>query len=214
MTVAVFGAKGRLGKKVMELAAKRHKTLAIDIGEGCIAAADFDGECDVVIDFSCAAATSDVCEFCLRHNCPLVTGVTGRNEAQQRQIDELGKRLPVVAKANFSVGVELLRQITQLAANLADGWDCEIVEIHRKGKADAPSGTAKMLASAACEGKSFGRVTVHSLRCGSNFGRHSVIFATEGESVTLTHQAENAEIFAKGALLQAEKLAEQHLSKV
>ena len=207
MRIAVFGAAGRVGSKVVELATKRgHTVYPIELGDNWQQVKSTDITIDAVIDFSTAAATHDVCDFCRRYRCPLVTGVTGRNVDQQSELDALASELTVVAKANFSQGVDMLHRICEIVAKELSNWDCEIVEIHRKGKLDAPSGTAKSLAAVVARQKSFKKVTTHSLRCGSNFGRHEVIFATNSESLTLTHQAENVEIFALGAIVEAEKL--------
>ncbi len=204
MNIAVFGAEGRTGSAAVRIAKGRgHYVVPIEKETRTEQIAD---RVDVVIDFSAANATKDVCEFCLARNAPLVTGVTGRNEQEQAELQALRERLPTVERSNFSEGVQTLAELVKYAAETLADWDCEIVEIHRKGKRDSPSGTAKMLAAVAAKRKSFSKVTVHSLRCGGNFGRHSVIFATEGESLTLTHQAENADIFARGAVICAEKL--------
>ncbi len=202
MKFVVFGSDGRVGSRVCELAKKRGHTV-VPV-EKNTPESSFGSGIDAVIDFSVPEATKRVCELCLEQGCPLITGVTGRNEQQQALIDALAKRLPVTAKANFSQGVEMLYKLVALAATL-DEWDCEIVEIHRKNKLDSPSGTAKKLAATAARAKSFKKVTVHSLRCGSCFGTHTIVFATQGESLTLTHQAENCDIFARGALAEAEK---------
>lgn len=202
MKIAVWGAKGRVGSKVVEIAAKRgHTVYPIDLDSQHI-----DSSIDVVIDFSTATATNDVCNFCLEHHCALVSGVTGRNKQQEGLIAELEKHVTVVTKANFSVGVAMLEKISEIVARELADWDCEIVETHRKGKLDSPSGTAKKLACEIAQTKSFKKVTIHSLRCGSNFGKHEIVFATEGESLTLTHQAEDVEIFARGAVITAEKI--------
>ena len=250
MNIAVFGAKGRVGSKVVEIAKQRgHTVTPIDIknnklseknqlispvGEDletnisvrnikslpnnniendsptgydcCVCVAEESNKIDVVIDFSTAAATQDVCNFCRQHRCALVSGVTGRNEEQQQLIDCLSSELPVVCKSNFSVGVNMLHRLSEIVAKELADWDCEIVEIHRRGKLDSPSGTAKSLASTIAQQKNFKRVTTHALRCGSNFGKHEIVFATNGESLTLTHQAENVEIFALGSVLECEKL--------
>lgn len=209
MNIAVFGAKGRVGSKVVEIAEKRgHKVYTIDIKNDAKSTKNSNtyARIDVTIDFSVAAATKELCDFCRLHNCPLVSGVTGRNEQQEKEIEQLSNELPVVCKSNFSFGVGMLHRICELVAKELPNWDCEIVEIHRRGKLDAPSGTAKSLAATVAQQKSFKKVTIHSLRCGSNFGKHEIVFATNGESLTLTHQAENVEIFALGAVLEAEKL--------
>lgn len=221
MNIAVFGAKGRVGSKVVELAKKRgHTVLAIDIKDteknneqyhavptSKTTSVPVDTEkIDAVIDFSTADATHEVCNFCKSNRCALISGVTGRNQQQSAEIANLSRQLPVVCKANFSVGVEILHRLCEIVAKELPDWDCEIVETHRKGKLDAPSGTAKSIATRICRQKSFKKVIVHALRCGSNFGRHEVTFATNGESLTLTHQAEGVEIFALGAIIEAENL--------
>lgn len=219
MIVAVFGAEGRVGSAAVRIARQRgHVVVPIDIkyGENREKHTETDlrkentvknaERIDVVVDFSVAEATAEVCEFCRAHRCPLVTGVTGRDEKQCSQLEALAAELPVVAKANFSEGVNLLLRLVEETAKALYDWDCEIVETHRREKKDAPSGTAIKLAAVVAQRKNFSKVTVHSLRCGSNFGRHSVIFAANGESLTLTHQAESTDIFAKGAIKQAELL--------
>ncbi|MCH5159216.1 MAG: 4-hydroxy-tetrahydrodipicolinate reductase [Clostridiales bacterium] len=204
MNIAVFGARGRIGRKVVEIATGRgHNVWKIDRDwqENAL------GNVDTVIDFATADATKEVCEFCKAHNSALVSGVTGRNDEQLRQIDELSAILPTVCKANFSLGVNMLYELAETAAKKLADWDCEIVEIHHRNKTDSPSGTAKQLAGIIAKEHSFKKVTVHALRAGSNHGNHTVIFAANGESLTLTHQAESRDIFARGAVLEAERLA-------
>jgi len=204
MNIAVFGACGRVGKSVVKLAKEKgHRVYEIDKNEQKNALK----EIDAAIDFSAPEATEKVCGFCIEHGCPLVTGVTGRNASQDKLIDELKNHVTVIAENNFSKGIETLISLCRIAASQLKNWDAEIVETHRKGKADSPSGTAKSIAASIVETKgSFSAASVHSLRCGTNFGRHAVVFGGRGESLTLTHQAENVEIFALGAIEEAEKL--------
>ncbi len=198
MNIAVFGAKGRVGSAVVRLA-KGHNIWQIDKNWN-VSPLD---KVDVAIDFALPSATKDVVEFCKLHCCPLVTGVTGRNGSQLQLIDELAQQVAVVAKDNFCQGIMMLEKVCKQLAQDCN-WDCEIVETHHKNKIDSPSGTAKMLATNILKARGeFSKVTVHSLRVGSNFGRHVVVFGTSGESLTITHQAENVDIFAKGALQTA-----------
>ena len=207
MNIAVFGARGRMGKKVVEIAQRRgHSVWQID--------KDWEqnplGKVDVVIDFATADATKEVCDFCKTHRSHLVSGVTGRNEEQLELIEDLAAELTVVCKANFSEGVNILYELVESLAKKLSEWDCEIVETHHRNKVDSPSGTAKELAGIIAKGSSFKKVTVHALRSGSNLGRHTIVFATNGESLTLTHQAENRDIFARGAVLEAEKVIKRN----
>ncbi|MBO5867050.1 MAG: hypothetical protein J6Q55_03265, partial [Clostridia bacterium] len=106
MNIAVFGAKGRVGSAVVRLA-KGHEVWQID--------KDFEQnplqKVDVAVDFSLPCATGKVVDFCKRHHCALVTGVTGRNADEQALIDQLSQEVTVVAKDNFSQGVSLLEQL-------------------------------------------------------------------------------------------------------
>ena len=195
MNIALFGAKGRVGSAVVRLA-KGHNLWQID-KDWSVNPLE---KVDVAIDFALPCATEQVVDFCKAHHCPLVTGVTGRNSSQLQLIEELSEMVRVVAKDNFSQGIKLLNDICMYLC-CSYNWDTEIVEIHHKNKIDTPSGTAKMLASTIAQSKGeFGKVTVHSLRVGSNFGGHVVVFGTSGESLTITHQAESVDVFAKGAL--------------
>ena len=235
MVIAVFGANGRVGKQTVKAATERgHCVYGIDADGAYLYQAKAHSQCadnaapikaiktddglvdteiDAVIDYSTASATQQVCEFCLKHRCALVSGVTGRNDEQTQLVKQLSASVPVVCKANFSTGIAALTEICRQLALMLPDWDCEIVEIHRREKTDAPSGTAKQLAATLAQRKSFTQTAVHSLRAGSNFGCHCVVLASKGESLTLTHQAENVDIFAYGAVKQAEKTVAERLAK-
>jgi 4-hydroxy-tetrahydrodipicolinate reductase len=150
---------------------------------------------------------------------PLVTGVTGLGELSESWLAEYARRAPTFWAANFSVGVALLRRLSALAASsLGAGFDAELYELHHRHKLDAPSGTARVLAEAVCEGKrSAGEVDAHvSLtpttprdasavqvsagRGGGVFGDHTVLFLGESEQIELKHRALNRQVFASGAL--------------
>jgi 4-hydroxy-tetrahydrodipicolinate reductase len=125
-----------------------------------------------------------------------------------------------VRSGNMSVGVNLLAALTRRAASaLGPDFDIEILEMHHRMKVDAPSGTALLLGEAAAQGRGVslkdhsarardgltgarraGDLGFASLRGGTVVGDHSVIFAGEGERVTLSHQAEDRALFARGAL--------------
>jgi 4-hydroxy-tetrahydrodipicolinate reductase len=52
-------------------------------------------------------------------------------------------------------------------------------------------------------------IGMHSLRGGDVVGDHTVIFATEGERLELTHKAASRDTFAKGALRAAQWVVKQ-----
>ncbi len=200
MKIVVFGANGRVGSQVCRLAEKFHTVIKVEKGNICREKAD------VCINFSVAEATEEVYNYCRTYDVPLVDGVTGRNSEQQRLIDNLAESVQVIHKDNFALGIGAIENACVQIAKILTNFDVEIVELHKKGKKDAPSGTAKMLAGKIARQKHFGTVTTHSLRMADAVGTHTVIFCGEGETLTLTHTATSVETFAKGALSCAETL--------
>lgn len=202
MNIAVFGACGKVGRKVCQVAKQRgHTVFAIEKSTPLP-----NVNVDAVIDFSIPTATQQVCDFCKTHHCALISGVTGRSEEQQRLLCELQKTNAVCTSSNFSQGMPTVEQLCKACAAL--GWDCAITETHRKGKLDAPSGTAKKLAAIIAQNGT-PIVETHSLRLGDTVGTHQIIFSGTGESICITHNVQNATCFALGAVKTAEKLAEK-----
>ena len=123
----------------------------------------------------------------------------------------------------MSLGVNLLTQVVkQVAAALDADYDIEVIEGHHRHKVDAPSGTALMLGEAAAEGRGValadvadrgrdgitgarerGAIGFHAIRGGDIVGEHDVLFAAEGERLTLRHVASDRSVFARGALKAA-----------
>ncbi|MBB3981018.1 4-hydroxy-tetrahydrodipicolinate reductase [Sphingobium fontiphilum] len=177
----------------------------------------------VLIDFSVPGALGAHLEACIAAKKPIVIGTTGLEHVHHALIDEAATLIPVLQTGNTSLGVNLLAALVeQAAASLADDWDIEIVEMHHRHKVDAPSGTALLLGEAAARGRGItladhkesgrdgitgararGAIGFAALRGGSVAGDHSVILATEGESIALSHRAENRGIFARGAIRAA-----------
>ena len=130
---------------------------------------------------------------------------------------------------NFSIGVNTLFWLTAKTAEiLGKDYDLEVVEMHHRLKQDAPSGTAKHLGEILAQqsGLSYSKDTLHgrhgiigprtdkeigmhSMRGGDVIGDHTVIYASSGERVELTHKASSRDTFANGALRAATWLDDQ-----
>ena len=52
-------------------------------------------------------------------------------------------------------------------------------------------------------------IGIHAIRAGDVVGEHTVIFATKGERLEITHRAQSREAFANGAMLAIQWVAEQ-----
>jgi 4-hydroxy-tetrahydrodipicolinate reductase len=183
---------------------------------------------DVVIDFSSPAATAGLINLAVAAGKPLVIGTTGHSADEKKRLLALAARVPTVWAGNFSVGVNLLFALTARAARvLGDDYDAELIEMHHRHKKDAPSGTAVRLLELILEARQLGpdalrhgrsgltgertrkEVGVHALRGGDVVGDHTVIFASPGERIELTHKASDRAIFAKGALRAAQWVVNQ-----
>jgi 4-hydroxy-tetrahydrodipicolinate reductase len=178
---------------------------------------------DVVVDFTTPAATAAHAAICAQAGCAAVIGTTGLDAAALGALDAAAVDVPVVWAPNFSVGVNLSLQLLRLAAAvLGDDADVEIVEMHHRHKVDAPSGTAlrmgevvaealgRDLAAVAEHGRSGlagararAAIGFHALRGGDVVGDHTVVFASEGERIEISHRASNRMTFAAGAIRAA-----------
>ena len=179
--------------------------------------------CDVLVDFSTPDALAAHLDAAVAAGRPIVIGTTGLTAEHQQAIDRAAAKVAVLQSANMSLGVNLLAHLVrETAARLGPEWDIEIVEMHHRGKVDAPSGTALLLGAAAAAGRGvkldevsdrgrdgmtgargIGHVGFASLRGGSVAGDHQIIFAGDGERLELGHRAESRDIFARGSIKAA-----------
>jgi len=160
---------------------------------------------DVLVDFSRPEAFDRVLALAVARNAAFVSGTTGLSESQRDALARAAEQVPACWASNFSLGVAVLAQLVGRAARTLQGWDCDIVEAHHAGKVDAPSGTALTLGEAAGEGGAEPRYA--SLRAGDIVGEHLVQFTGAGERIELVHRATNRDVFARGALHVASRLA-------
>lgn len=223
--LVVIGARGRVGRRLVALAAEHGFDVAAEVDQdGPALDAALAARTDVVIDFSSIAQAPATLAFCTAYRLPLVFGPTGLGAEQRAAIAAAGEHIPLVFSPNFSFGVQVLLQLVSEAARLLDdqSWDIEIVETHHRKKVDAPSGTALELARhiATARGTALeaiakhgrdgvtgvrpvGELGIHAVRGGTVVGDHSVSFFGGSEVITLEHRAQDRDIFAHGALKAA-----------
>lgn len=218
LRILIHGASGRMGQALLRLAAERPdlqvvaavsrrvESRAID-GIPQFASSELAGvpAFDVAIDFSLPEGFEGVLAACRSRGAALVSGTTGLSARQQEALQSAASSIAILWSANFSLGVAVLNDLVERAASALAGWDCDIVESHHVHKQDAPSGTALALGAAAQRGGAQPRYA--SLRAGDIVGEHLVQFTTLGERIELVHRATNRDIFARGALHAASRLA-------
>ncbi|CUH16177.1 4-hydroxy-tetrahydrodipicolinate reductase [Jannaschia seosinensis] len=180
-------------------------------------------QAQAVIDFTTPAATIAMSELTAQARAVHVIGTTGLTPEDLGALDRAARHATIIRAGNMSLGVNLLVQLVrEVAGALGPDYDIEIVEAHHRHKVDAPSGTALMLGEAAAEGRGVtldsvadrgrdgitgarreGAIGFHAIRGGDIVGEHDVLFAAEGEQVTLRHRATDRSVFARGALRAA-----------
>jgi 4-hydroxy-tetrahydrodipicolinate reductase len=221
--IIINGYKGRMGRALLDCAGQLSDcsiTGQVDQGDNLETVL---AQGDVVIEFSFHNVTADVASLCAKHHKALVIGTTGHTPEEKARITKFAAQIPIVWASNYSTGVNTLFWLTRKAAEiLGPDFDLEVVEMHHRLKKDAPSGTAATLLEILSEARRLqlpqalrhGRegitgertsqeIGVHSLRGGDVVGDHTVIFASNGERVELTHKASSRDTFAHGALRAA-----------
>ena len=178
---------------------------------------------DAIIDFTIPAATRGHAGLAAETGTALVIGTTGLDGKDNEAIDAAAEKVAIVQAGNMSVGINLLcGLVEQVAAILGPEFDIEVLEMHHRHKIDAPSGTALMLGEAAAHGRHVdladvsqrvrdgetgarraGDIGFATLRGGSVIGEHTVMFASEGERIEITHKASDRALFSNGAVRAA-----------
>lgn len=177
---------------------------------------------DVAIDFSQAEAVLDHVEILSEAKKNIVLGTTGwysQKNTVFALVDKAGTGL--VWGSNFSAGMQILFQLTALAAsatNTFNDYDIALTEVHHNRKADHPSGTALQLANIILEksqvkksvitGSPYGKIDteslqISSLRIGDVAGTHTIYLDSSFDTIEITHRAKNRSGFAAGAVLAA-----------
>ncbi len=222
MRVIVNGAAGAMGLELQKLLKSGYcggeiaALVDTRAGEGIVS--DFSqisAPADIVIDFSFHTATAAAADYAVSHGLPLVIGTTGHTEEERAHILRAAEQIPVFYSGNMSLGVAVLCKLVKDAARVFPDADIEILEVHHNRKADAPSGTALMLAKAAaaerpdaevkCGRAGVGRrqkedIGISSIRLGNTVGIHEVMISTGTQTLTLKHEAHDRALFAQGGM--------------
>ena len=179
---------------------------------------------DVIIDFSLPEATMNVIKSAVMYKIPMVIATINISEEQQKIIDEASKEIKIFKSANMSYEIKVMEDILRMVAPKLKEYDIEIVEEHHNRKADAPSGTAKLLANAINDSlggnmeivkeydakREKNQIGVHSVRGGNIVGVHTVKFIGMSDELEITHRAQSRDMFAEGAIKAAKWLIENN----
>ena len=219
----ILTGRGKMGRLIQETAQAAGDQIEAAFGrEDLDRLGQLGRVADVVIDFSRPEALPEIASYVRRTGTPLLSGTTGFTPAQLSQLEALGAWAPVLWSANFSLGIAVLyRALAAVSGVLKPDFDIELTETHHNQKADAPSGTAKLLLEALDPAHAltpvYGRegvtgrrrkdeIGVHALRGGTVAGTHTIHFFGPDEELEFTHRAASRQIFVNGALHMARLL--------
>lgn len=229
MRILVNGACGRMGNELLKLISQGYEGSELAGGADIFSndekitktLDEFDGQADVLIDFSHFSQTRTVVDYAIKRKMSLVIATTGQSEEDLKYIQAGAKEIPIFFSANMSLGVALLVDLAKKTAAAFPDADIEIVETHHNRKVDAPSGTALMIAAGLKEVRpqahfNLGRsghgkrdkdeIGISSIRMGNIVGEHEVLVSTDTQTISLKHQAHSRALFAEGALTAAKYL--------
>jgi 4-hydroxy-tetrahydrodipicolinate reductase len=153
-----------------------------------------------------------------------IVATTGWDDGRSALHDALcAHGASAVVAPNFSLGVAIFLRIVDVAGGLfgpLDAFEPFVVEWHRRGKADRPSGTAREIARRLLAARparwrlpeSTGGgggpdvLELVGIRAGASPGMHLVGFDAPGETIELRHTARDRSAYASGALAAADWL--------
>jgi len=187
------------------------------------------GDFDVLVDFTSPDATLKHIEICQSAGKKMIIGTTGFSEEQKKVIADASNTIAIVFAPNMSIGVNLcLKLIEQASTIIGEDSDIEIIEAHHRHKKDAPSGTALKMGEVVADtlGRKLEDVAVYgregqtgerdsktigfeTIRAGDIVGDHTVMFASEGERIEITHKSSSRMTYGKGAVRAALWLADK-----
>ena len=231
MKVLINGCNGKMGQEVAE-AVRLAQDMDVVCGVDRIDTGDnkfpvftnvsnIDIIPDVIIDFSVPEATFGILEFAKKNHIPIVIATTGFSDNEMKKIEKISENIPIFKSANMSYEINLMAKIIREVALKLENSDIEIVETHHNRKIDSPSGTALILADSINEAlnnemtykydrhskrekRTKNEIGIHSIRGGTEVGKHSVIFFGDNESFEITHNCTSRSVFARGAIKAAE----------
>jgi 4-hydroxy-tetrahydrodipicolinate reductase len=166
-------------------------------------------EADVLVDFTVPETALANARQAVAAGVHVVIGTTGFDLAQLQGLTGAN----VFVAPNFAIGAVLMMQFAaQAAKHMARA---EIVELHREGKLDKPSGTAARTAALMSEavGGDY-EVPIHSVRLPGLVAHQEVILGDVGQTLTIRHDSIDRESFMPGVLLAIRRVGELSESPV
>lgn len=184
--------------------------------------------CDVFVDYTKPDAAMANVRAALDHRAHVVIGTSGLTDEDLTAIDAEARRHKrgVLAVGNFALTAVLLGRFAEMAAKVVPQW--EVIDYAHAGKIDAPSGTAREIASRLgrvrapevtvpiadtvgevdARGATLAGTQVHSVRLPGFVIGVEVLFGMPDQQLSIRHDAgTSARPYVDGALLAIRKVS-------
>ena len=184
--------------------------------------------CDVFVEYTKPEVAKSNILAALEHGAHVVVGVSGLSDADYGDIDDAARRyeLGVLAAGNFALTVVLMQKFAEMAAKWIPQW--EIIDYAHDDKVDAPSGTARELATRLtrirtpeptvpvaqtvgdphARGANLSGVQVHSVRLPGYVISAEVVFGMPDQRLSIRHDAgASARPYVDGALIAIRRVS-------
>jgi 4-hydroxy-tetrahydrodipicolinate reductase len=184
--------------------------------------------CDVFVEYTKPDTAKKNILAALERGTHVVVGTSGLTDADYAEVDAAARarQRGVLACGNFALTVVLLQRFAEMAAKLIPQW--EIIDYAHDDKVDAPSGTARELASRLSKvrapvptvpidqtvgpretrGATVSGSQVHSIRLPGFVISAEVIFGMPDQKLTIRHDSgSSARPYVDGALLAIRKVS-------
>lgn len=197
-TVAIIGAKGRMGKVADKAIASLHDfEIVARLGRGDnVANILSDNKPDVAIELSGHDNVLYHSKTCLDLGIKCVIGSSGLNKLEIDDLSKLFRQINLggLLVPNFSLAVAKFSKTLSVLSKELNPHSIRIIEYHHTNKKDSPSGTARHLAEIL--GVDEGVIT--SIRDDKYDARHDVIFNVNGEEITYMIESTNRDTYIEG----------------
>ena len=235
INVSITGCLGRMGQQLIKSAVKDKRFKINSLTENKKQTKKIFGilpkfnspeafkKSDIIIDFTVPKCTLEVLKIATKQKKRVIIGTTGFTLREEKLIQKISKKIPILKAGNMSLGINLLMYLTEIASkSLGNNFLSKVFEAHHRFKKDHPSGTALMLGQGIAKGKSknfygiigkkylnkkkfpYGKkINFNSVRKGKIIGEHEVLFSSGKEIIKLNHEAFDRALYSEGALTAA-----------
>ncbi|MHC1550540.1 dihydrodipicolinate reductase C-terminal domain-containing protein [Phyllobacterium sp. K27] len=229
MRIAVVGASGRVGTRLVELilanpglelaaalVSPSSRLSGTPVAGGSIeyrpAEAALKNRCDVMIDFSTPAGSLALQEDIGTKTIPTIIGTTGFTPEEDERLTSFGVHRPLLISNNFAHGFEAFRRAAVEFAQRMPDADAIVGETYHIRKKAEPSGTSRLLALQVFEARSRAmgfaapEPAIVVKREGDTVGASEVRFHMDSVEAVFTYRVHTLAAYAEGAIAAAQWL--------